>query len=133
MVRSFVLGLTLVSSLLAQPQPPSPFQPLNLEAAQGVPDRAAARESWVQLTNKRMEMSNNTTRLSIFGSERLALRMDIEGARKSTAKDVFKKKKDYALLVEAAQAYGFNHLVVRNPATQDQWTARLTMDKVIPD
>lgn len=132
MFRSLIIALALGGAVLAQPAP-DPFQPLNLQASNGVLDRAGARRDWVKITNERMVTSNRTTRVEVEGADGLTLVVRIKDLKRyGDAKPLFKGKDDYAGILKAAQAYGFNRLVARNfDDPRKQWAARLEQNKVI--
>jgi hypothetical protein len=124
MIKPFMLVVAITLSAQA------PFQPLNLEQA-GIPDRAGARADWIKLTNQRMEMSGRTLRVAQAG-DGLTLLVLAKGVEKPRhAKPIFLGKGEHALLFKAAVTYGFTRIVVQNPDTGKNWSARLEAGKPI--
>jgi hypothetical protein len=131
MVKSFIskpaLGLLLALPALAQSK--DPFQPLDFSRTPGVLDQNGARQDWVLVTNKRMEMTGKTLRVEL-GDGGLTAVVKAKGVEKLRhAKPILYGKDEYKELFRSIVALGFNRIVVRNPDNGKQWAARLEQGK----
>ena len=127
MIRASSLALLLSVGAAAQ----NPFVPLNLNPNAGVLDQNGARQDWVLITNKRMEMTGKTLRVALEGGGATAVVLvkGLENPRH--AKPVLTGKGDYAELFQSVKALGFTRMVARNPDTGKQWAARLEQGRAI--
>jgi hypothetical protein len=127
-IRASSLALLLAVSAAAQ----NPFVPLNLNPNNtAVLDQNGARQDWVLITNKRMEMTGKTLRVALEGGGLtvVILAKGVEKARH--AKPILTGKGEYAELFKQVTGLGFNRIIVRNPDTGGTWGARLEQGKPI--
>ena len=121
-----ILLLVALTTLAAQAQ--EPFPPLD---AASMPNRDSGRTDWVKLTNQRMEMSGKTLRVAQAG-DGLTLLVLVQGVEKPRhAKPILLGKGEHGLLFKSAVAQGFTRMVVQNPDTGQNWSARLEAGKAI--
>jgi hypothetical protein len=127
MVRSALLCLTLAAGAVAQ----DPFVPLNLDGNSAVLDRNGARQDWVKLINQRMAMAGKTLRVTLEDAGETAVVLAKGVNKPRHAKPILFGKGDYAGLFTSVKALGFTRMVVRNPGTGKEWSARLEQGKPI--
>ena len=124
MFKPTLLFVALTLTLQAQEPMPS------LDAAT-MPNRFSGREDWVKMTNQRMEMSGRTLRVAQAG-DGLTLLVLVKGVEKARhAKPILLGKGEHGLLFKSAVAQGFTRMVVQNPDTGQNWSARLEAGKAI--
>lgn len=127
MIRASSLALLLSVGAAAQ----NPFVPLDLSPSTGVLDQHSARQDWVVITNKRMEMTGKTLRVAVEGGGLTAVILAKGVEKPRHAKPILTGKGDYADLFQSVKALGFTRLVARNPDTGKQWAARLEQGRAI--
>ena len=121
MIRASSLALLLSVGAAAQ----NPFVPLNLNPNAGVLDQNGARQDWVLITNKRMEMTGKTLRVAVEGGGLTAVILAKGVEKPRHAKPILTGKGEYAELFKQVTGLGFNRIIVRNPDTGGTWAARL--------
>ena len=127
MFRACSLALLLAVGAAAQ----NPFVPLNLDQNPGVLDQSGARQDWVLVTNKRMEMTGRTLRVAVEGGGLTAVVLAKGVMKPRHAKPILTGKGEYAELFKQVTGLGFNRIIVRNPDTGGTWGARLEQGKPI--
>ena len=127
MIMAAALCFFLSGSSIVQ----DPFGPLKLDGAIGIPSRSSAREDWVTMTNRSMEMSGKSLRVAL-GDDGLTAVVRVPGVEKPRhAKPILTGKNEYALLFKTIVAQGFNRIIVENPVSGQTWAARLEQGKPI--
>ena len=127
MLHSLTIGFFLATAALAQ----DPFVPLNMEAATPALSQASARETWVRITNQRMEMAGKTLRVAQEGDGFTAVVLAKGVDKPRHAKPILTGKGEFELLFKSIVAQGFTRIVVRNPDTGKAWSARLEQGRSI--
>jgi hypothetical protein len=127
MFRACSLALLLAVGAAAQ----NPFVPLNLDQNTGVLDQNGARQDWVVVTNKRMEMTGRTLRVAVEGGGLTAVVLAKGVVKPRHAKPILTGKGEYGDLFKQVAGLGFTRLIVRNPDTGAAWAARLERGKPI--
>jgi hypothetical protein len=129
-----MIRLLLLSLLLAGPAFPQqdPFQPLDFSnPGTGVLNAQSARRDWVKITNQRLELQHKTARVASEDSDSTAVVLLPGVSKARQAKPVLLGKDEWAPLMQGAMAAGFTRLLVRNPDTGKQWTARFEKGKPV--
>jgi hypothetical protein len=127
MIRASSLALLLSVGAAAQ----NPFVPLDLSPSTGVLDQHSARQDWVVITNKRMEMTGKTLRVAVEGGGLTAVILAKGVEKPRHAKPILTGKGEYAELFKQVTGLGFTRIIVRNPDTGGVWAARLEQGKPI--
>jgi hypothetical protein len=131
MFRSLMVGVGLAAAGFGQGAfQPMDMKPLDLNSGGTVLDRSGARQDWVKITNARMEMANRSLRVAVAGTDGLtAVVLARDATKPRHAKRILYGKDEYAELFKSIVGLGFNHILVRNPDTRQEWAARLERGK----